>query len=253
MDFRRVQSSLRLIGKVYSKILDEVSQAIVLPLAEEHVKITKERYEYAKRNQTRGFTPEPWGYTIEHTQPLRFVPSKILGGIELQADVYCDVRWEDDDRPIKQDIKVRVWCDHDETIFDQNRDSQGIYEQLIDPARTHSGRVVSRFHFDKANPDQKQGPDYHLQFGGKPEDYELCWHPKVVNIPRLEYPPMELFLTCQMIAANFFWKEYLEIREKREWREELILYQDMLLLSHYQRCLDAIKNHEPLLDSLWVS
>lgn len=248
-----MQTSLRLIGKVYNKILDETSLAIVLPSAEANVRTMKEQYDYAKRNQSRGFTPESWGYTIEHTQPLRFVPSKILRGVELQIDVYCDVRWEDDDRPVKQDIKVRIWSQHDETIFDPHRDSTEIFDRLADPERMHQGRVISRFHFDKANPDQKKGPEYHLQFGGKSEDYELCWHPKSVDIPRLEYHPMELFLTCQVIAANFFWKEYLEIREKREWREELILYQNLLLLNHYEKCLNVIKNHELLLDSLWIS
>jgi hypothetical protein len=86
-----------------------------------------------------------------------------------------------------------------------------------------------------------------------PEDYELCWHPKKVNVPRLNYQPMELFLTCQMIASNFFWKEYLEIREKSEWREEVIYYQERLLRGYYKKCLDAIENKEPLLDKLWVS
>jgi len=253
MDPERVKTSLELLRKVYRRILDNATLAIVLPNAIASVDTTRQRYEYAVRNRTRGFTPEPWGYTISHDQPLQFVPSRPPNGIEMQVDIYCDVRWTDDNIPAKQDIKVRIWSDHGETIFDPNRDALHVFEQLADPARTYRGRVISRFHFDKADPNQKHGPEYHIQFGGKAEEYELCWHPNRINVPRLDYRPMELFLACQVIAANFFWNEYLEIREKREWREELILYQDLLLEDHYENCLTLIRNHESLLDGLWIA
>jgi hypothetical protein len=253
MDPERVKTSLNQIRKVYRRILDDSTRDIVIPHAIASVDTTKQSYDYAVRNRTRGFIPEPWGYTITHDQPLRFKPARIPNGIELQVDVYCDVRWADDDRPVRQDIKVRIWSQHDEVIFDPERDAQIIETKLTSLERNYPGRVVARFHLDRADPGQKAGPEYHLQFGGKPEDYELCWHPKKVNVPRLEYRPVELFLTCQMIVANFFWEEYLEIREKREWREELILYQDLLLRRHYENCLNLIRNHESLLDGLWVT
>jgi len=254
MDPKRVQASLKQIGKVYRRILDDATRAIVIPNAVASVDATKREYDHAVRNRTRDFTPEPWGYTITHDQPLRFKPAKIPNGIELQVDVYCDVRWtDDDDRPVRQDIKVRIWSQYDEVIFDPERDAQTIETKLTSLERNHPGRVVARFHFDRADPGQKAGPEYHLQFGGKAEDYELCWHPKKVNVPRFEYRPVELFLTCQMIAANFFWEEYLEIREKSEWREELIFYQDRLLRHHYENCLNLIRNHKSLLDGLWVT
>ncbi len=223
MNADRVKTSLKQIGKVYKEILDHTTSQNVLSNAMVRVESTKARYDHAIRNQTRGFTPEPWGYTINHEEPLRFKPTKIPHGVELQVDVYCDIRWiNEDDKPVRQDIKVRIWSQHEDTIFNSERDSEKIFDQLFDSQRIYPGRVISRFHFDKANPSQI-GPEYHLQFGGIPEDYELCWHPKKVNVPRLAYQPTELFLTCQMIAANFFWDEYLEIREKLEWKSELVL------------------------------
>jgi len=249
MNHQHVQRTLRLIGKVYGRILDS-SHNVVLPSAIVNVKTSKILYDDRRRNQPRGIVPGTWGYIIDHSGPLRFIPSKIKD-LDLQVDVYCDVQWKDDDIPFKQEIKVRIWSQHDMTIFDPERDSETIEEKLSDPKRKQLGRVVSRFHFDKANSEQK-GPTYHLQFGGKPEDYELCWHPSSVNVPRLEYHPMELFLTCQMIAANFFWNEYEEIKQKSEWREALILWQEYLLLNHYQKCLDTIKEEKSLLDSLWM-
>jgi len=253
MNPERVKASLQQIRKMYRRILDATTGAVVIPAAVASVDTTKREYDYAVKNRTRGFTPEPWGYTISHDQPLRFKPARIPNGIELQVDVYCDVRWAEEDKPVKQDIKVRVWSQYDEVIFNPERDAPIIETKLVNPERNHPGRVVARFHFDRADPGQKTGPEYHLQFGGKSEDYELCWHPKKVNVPRFEYRPMELFLTCQMIAANFFWEEYLEIREKSEWRKELVLYQDRLLTDHYENCLNLIRNHESLLDGLWVA
>ncbi len=255
MDHERVKATLRLIGKVYRRILDDDTKAYVLPAAVEGVQKTKEDYDHAVRNQNRDsrYKPEPWGYTIDHDQPLRFISTKI-NRIDFQVDVYCDVRWANEDVPVKQDIKVRIWSQHDATIFKPERDSLQIEEALLDPRRIHAGRVVSRFHFDRGNRDHEgdpqEGPEYHLQVGGKPEEYELCWHPESVKVPRLAWHPMELFLTCQLIAKNFFPAQYMDIQQKREWREELKLYQDSILLHYYEKCLNHIKNHESLLDKL---
>ncbi len=167
-------------------------------------------------------------------------------------DVYCKIYWEDDAIPVEQDIKVRLWSDHEQLIFDSDKDSLAVYEKLTDPSRERQGRVISRFHFDKANQTQP-GPKYHLQFGGNPKEYELCWHPSGVNIPRFQYHPMELFLTCQLIAANFFWDDYLEIKETSEWRGALELCQSQLLVGYYQGCMDTLLKGDSLLDCLWIS
>lgn len=256
MNDQEVIRTLRIISKVYGNILDG-SQNAVIPSAIASIKESKKEYERTKQNSPRGVIIEPWGYAIDDVAPLRFKPSKVKD-LDLQVDVYCDIRWTDDSFPVKQEIKVRLWSNHDEIMFNPNRDSPMVLEKLSDPARKWQGRVVSRFHFDKANPTQ-QGPKYHMQIGGNPKEYELCWHPSSVNIPRLPYHPMELFLTCQMIAANFFWDNYLEIREKSEWRGALILCQRHLLLPYYKHCLETLQNletlpqGESLLDSLWVN
>lgn len=196
MDPQRVINSLQLIGKVYNSILDE-SHQYVIPQAISTVQVTKDAYDYARRNITRGFTPEPWGYSIQHEYPLKFLPVVVPNSVEMQVDVYCDVRWTDQDIPIVQDIKIRVWSSHPETIFNEERDSQTILEELTRESRNYNGRVVSRLHFDKANLNQNTGggyhPEYHIQYGGISEEYELCWHPKKVNVPRLTHQPLELF------------------------------------------------------------
>lgn len=250
MNASDVIRTLNIISKVYERILDG-SQSIVIPSAVSSVRVSKAEYDRTKINQSRGVQIKPWGYTIDDDKPLRFVPSKVKD-INLQADVYCKIYWEEDAIPVEQDIKVRLWSDHEQLIFDPDRDAQAVYEKLTDPSREKQGRVISRFHFDRANKTQ-QGPNYHLQFGGNSKEYELCWHPSSVNIPRFQFHPMELFLTCQLIAANFFRDDYLEIQETSEWRRALALCQNHLLVSHYQDCLDTLKKGDSLLDHLWIS
>jgi len=251
VDSSRVAQTLRLIGKVYGRLLDDTTRAVVLPQAEARIRASATAYADALRNSSRGVVPQPWGYTIEHDQPLRFVVSKV-NRIELQADVYCDVRWEESDLPVVQEIKLRLWSRHSATTFNPERDAVAVEQELTNPSRRQPGRVVSRMHFDKANP-QQPGPEYHLQFGGKAEEYELCWHPESVKVPRFDYQPMELFLTCQLVAANLFPEEYQEIREKSEWREELLWYQGRLLLGHYEKRVTTLRANTSLLDSLWMS
>ncbi len=250
MNDQEVIRTLGIISKVYEIILDS-SRSIVIPSAISSVKASKAEHEWTKRNQSRGVKVKPWGYVIDDAKPLRFVTSRVKD-LNLQVDVYCKIYWQGDAVPIEQDIKVRLWSEHNELIFDPDRDSPAVYDKLTDPLRDWPGRVISRFHFDKANKTQ-QGPLYHLQFGGNPKAYELCWHPTSVNIPRFQYHPMELFLICQLIAANFFWSDYLEIRETSEWRAALALCQKHLLLNHYRDCLNTLEKGEPLLDSLWIS
>ena len=250
MNDQDVIRTLGIISKVYGRILDS-SQSIVIPSAISSVRASKERYNWTKRNQSRGIEVKSWGYTISDDMPLRFLKSRVKD-FDFEVDVYCKIYWIDDTVPIEQDIKVRLWSKHDQLIFDPDRDSQTIRHQLDDHSRDWQGRVISRFHFDKANKVQ-QGPKFHLQFGGNPKAYELCWHPSSVNIPRFQYHPMELFLTCQLVAANFFWDDYQEIKKTSEWRGALALCQNHLLLNHYRNCLNTLENGKSLLDSVWIS
>src|SRR5438874_437984 len=116
MDPNKVQASLRQIGKIYSKILEDESRSVVIPSAIESVKVTRENYEREKRNEPRGILPTSWGYTIDHSKPLRFIRSQTRD-LDFHVDIYCDIQWKDDDVPIKQDIKVRIWSEHSAIIF----------------------------------------------------------------------------------------------------------------------------------------
>src|SRR5258708_1744419 len=98
MDPSKVQASLRQIGKIYSKILDDESRSIVIPSAEQSVQASRAKYDSEKRNASRGIIPTTWGYSIDHSQPLRFKKSEARD-LDFKIDVYCDIQWKDEDVP----------------------------------------------------------------------------------------------------------------------------------------------------------
>lgn len=247
MDPVKVQNTLRQIGKIYNRILAPDAQRILAEAAA-NVNSSREAFE-------NGTAPN-WGYVIDHKQPLRFKPSKIMKGIEPEIDVYCDVKWQNADWPVKQDVKVRIWSQNTAIAYREDLDSEAILEKVTngEHLKKHPGRVISRFHFDRVNHDQGRSiqyhPDFHVQVGGKPEDYELCWHPKSFDIPRIGFQPMELFLTCQLIAVNFFRKEYRQLSKGPEWTVFLNLYQETLLYPYYSECVRHLNEKRSLLDAL---
>jgi len=253
MQSGKVELTLNILKKVYRRILED-SAPRILEEAIQSVKISHNRYS-SMRNRPH-HEDLTWGYEITHDHPLRFKASNIMKGVEPQVDVYCSIQWQDEDIPVTQDIKIRIWSDHDQVSFREDFDSAIIEAKLLDPERQQRGRVISRLHFDKATypPDTslEYHPAHHIQIGGKPEEYELCWHPKSFDLPRIGYQPMELLLTCQFIAINFFPGEYAEIRKEAEWRGLVNHYQKSLLLNYYQSCIDVIEKGESLFDLLDV-
>lgn len=243
---------LEIIDTVYGKrnadILDEsrFPYKWVLSEAKKHAENT---WQHHRRDPS---TYPTWGYEISDTYPLAFKPSEVLNG--ARVDVFCDIKWADGDLPIKQDIKIRVWSDHETTAYRPELDAEDVWLKMNDENRLHKGRVISRFHFDKADHSQGRSneyhPEYHFQVGGVSKEYELCWHPDSFDIPRFAYHPMELFLTCQLVATNFFPKKYVDISQELVWLNQLSWCQKTIQLDYYQQCVRAIRDGRVLLDFL---
>ncbi|KAB2893817.1 MAG: hypothetical protein F9K28_07660 [Bacteroidetes bacterium] len=247
----QVTRSLREIQKTYKNILDD-SSTWVLDEAISEVERSFSHYRNEKRRDNR--SDVTWGYAISHENPLRFNVAETLDGFKPIIDIYCDIKWDEQDFPKSQDLKVRIWSESEDLIFRDTMDSTSIFDQLFSPERNYKRRVITRLHFDKATiPPQKSieyHPQFHIQVGGKALDYELCWHPKKFDLPRISYPPMELFLACQLIAINFFPSSYQEIKETLEWKSLLKFYQNTLLLKYYENCIELIKSGESLFELL---
>jgi len=207
---------------------------------------------YKRYNQGKQST---WGYTIYPDRPMKFRTSQ-RPTQDNHVDLYCEFQWGDNELPVSQDIKIRVWGLHDALIFREGLDALKIQEALTDPERSIKGRVISRYHFDrvyregsgKVSPEYH--PKYHLQIGGKSLPAELCWHPETFDIPRIPHHPMDLFLACQLIAINFFPDHYKNIQKESEWHAQVANTQRTLLEEYYKNCLECIRNGDSLMDML---
>ena len=245
-----ITRSLRELYRSFHEILEDDAQ-IILEEAAIGVEVSKQQYDQRKRwSHDPHLIPQPWGYLIDPERPLRFRTSNAVRGLEPRVDVYSTVLWMDEnDPPTHQNTHLRVWS-NSAYAFRESLDAPSVFEKLADPSREFSGRVMWRCHFDLAKSGQS-GPRYHLQFGGNARDYELCWLPEIINLPRLAFPPMDLILVCQLVAANFFWDKYSEFHESPEWITVLRYSQEHLLKNYYEKCLQAVADNEPVLDQLW--
>lgn len=244
---KRTFESIRVIyGKRSTGILDDDAKQVL----EEAVRGAEYTWNEFKRNPDNHPT---WGYEISDRKPLRFKASEVLNGAIV--DIYCKLKWTGGTSiPFEQDIKLHVWSDDNSVIFRPQLDARIVEEKLTDPSRLHRGRVISRFHFDRADHSQGKSREYHplfhMQIGGISNDYELCWHPKNFDIPRIAHHPMELFLACQLVAINFFPETYSDIRQELLWKHQLHATQEAIALEYYEQCVRAIRQKNSLLDHL---
>jgi hypothetical protein len=241
-----------MISKMFARIRKDMrpllddSFAYILEEANGKMKATYKQFVAGKS--------DTWGYIIHPSRALTFKNSE-RPTQENRVDVYCDIQWTDNALPIKQDIKVRVWGVAEDLIYRSRLDSDFIHDKLTDPDRIRNGRVISRYHFDKVNHQgnsvsEEYHPLYHVQIGGKAEPDELCWHPSSFDIPRIPHHPMDFFLVCQLVAINFFPKQYRVIKKSAEWNTHLETTQKILLSDYYKSCIEAIENGKSLLDEL---
>lgn len=245
-----VMQSLDGIDRTYRSILDP-SYKQVLEGAKQEVKASYARF--------KASADDKWGYRIQSNAPLIFQASNIRR-LQLYVDVYCKVYWADKPVPVEQDVKIRVWTRHPDTMFRATWDSMDVQAELqrLQALSPFRGRLVSRWHFDQVTADpttlnQEFHPWHHLQYGGTDEPHELSWHPEKVNMPRVPYPPMDLALACQLVVANFYWPEHVNSRGKPEWLSRFKPMERALLLEYYRYCVTSLErkgSSSTLLDEL---
>jgi hypothetical protein len=114
---------------------------------------------------------------------------------------------------------------------------------------------LSRWHLDLANKPNgvpQSGPLTHLQFGGHHHDARAKDHP--LKVPRWCHPPMEVALLCEVVAANFYEEEWLELRDEPNWCQAISLYQRLCYRHYFERmntCLSI--SSSTALNSMWAS
>jgi len=244
----QVIQALEVLRLRFHRIL-ESNAPQVLEQAKAQVRDTKREHDERLRQRRRDYPIGPWGYRISPEMPLRFQDT-MINDLWLRVDVVCEALWiGENNEPHSQLLVVRVWALNDDVMFREDWDAPGI-KARVNP---EYGRVMLRLHFERANPNQ-QGPLYHVQVGGNAWPNECCWLHKAISMPRLAYPPMDLVLACEMIAANFFPAQYRQIRTDNSWKGIVRASQESLLGPYYSTCADAAAGkcqNVSLLDELW--
>jgi hypothetical protein len=244
----KIITGLEVVRTKFKRILDSDADRI-LSAAKTAVVSTKKEHDKRLKQRRASYQPMPWGYSVSPGSPLRFRDAKVRD-LTFRVDVVCKALWFGRRRePHSQQLAVRVWSLDKAVMFREALDAPEI-EQAIDPK---SGRVMLRFHFDQATSGQ-QAPRYHVQVGGRAQPEELCWLHEAVSVPRIAYPPIDLILACEMIAANFFPDEYKQIRSDPTWKGVLKTSQEYLLRDYFSTCmgvLDDDRMNISVLDELW--
>jgi hypothetical protein len=249
VNHQQIARSLRGVKNHLGEILKEESLGVI----DEAIAFVESSFELhsRQRRQTHhpGINQTPWGFAIPKDRPVQFKQSGEIEGLKPQVDIHCDFRWlEEDDPPTKQTVAIRIWTEELNHAYREEWDSERVLEALTEVGA--QPRVMLRFHFDKAEADQK-GPEYHLQIGGNASPEELCWHPEELDLPRFAFPPMDFVLACQMIAANFFPDYYQTIRGYPEWTHIIRVSQEQFYRNYYEQCIGVLTEGKPLLDNLY--
>lgn len=117
------------------------------------------------------------------------------------------------------------------------------------------GNPISRWHLDLANAPgglSQSGPLIHLQYGGHHHGAGHLDHP--LRTPRWCHPPMELALLSEVVAANFFEDQWIEMREDPSWCQAIALFQ-RLCYKHYAERLatSLLQSSTTTLNTMWAS
>lgn len=204
-------------------------------------------------------TYEKRGFVVYPETPLAFNPVYYKEvGQEVWVDLYCDVRWEGSDPlPTQQDLKIRVWTTiddpylhpHERAALEANSSAEGSdVLDAMEAARYGGGRVIHRCHYDRANVGDgrsgslpQPGPRFHLQFGGAPRSDEFPWLTRVISVPRLPAPPIDLVLACDIIASNFYPDLHQNLVADSQWTAAVRRSERGAVKSYLEQSLQAIK------------
>ncbi len=186
-----------------------------------------------------------WHIKISKQYPLLFSTTKDLN-FPLQVDLSCNIKGEfnkqdSTNKVEKHNAIISVWSMDKKLSYRKKIDAKNIKKPL---ENSDWRRVILRFHIDKKSPNNNFEPLYHLHFGGKCKNDEFCWFPEKVSEPRFRFFPMDVVLLCEFILTNFFPKESLDLRAKREWITLVRKCQEAYLESYINQCRRFLNNND---------
>ncbi|WP_206933553.1 hypothetical protein [Roseococcus thiosulfatophilus] len=173
-----------------------------------------------------------WVTEVDRGQPVRFVKHRDRSGITITPTIVAK--------------RIRV---------DQAEGTTPPFTSLdlaleIDDDQ---GNPVSRWHLDVANARNggvQSGPLVHLQYGGHHHDAGHLDHP--LKTPRWCHPPMELALLSEVVAANFFESQWIEMRDDPGWCGAITVFQKLCYHHYAERLIQSLsKSATTTLNTMW--
>lgn len=250
-----VVRGLRALETQLSDILDSASGHT---LAKAQKCALKEEELYHKYRQTPNcehkLLETGWGFRIDDPHSLRFKECYV-NKYCYRVDVLCEFRWkwsseEQCSEPHQRSLILRVWSRDNAMVYREEWDSECVLRSMVEKPG-EAERVMVRFHFDRA-PQGASEPLDHFQVGGIARSDEYSWMPSQLDVPRVPYPPQDLYLVCELIGANFYGQRYRTISTDALWRHQILESQELCLKDYYEGCLKAIDRRKSVLvDHLW--
>ncbi|MDO7226654.1 hypothetical protein Q5M53_10410 [Acinetobacter baumannii] len=101
---------------------------------------------------------------------------------------------------------------------------------------------VSRWHFDLANKKEsgmmQSGPLTHVQYGGHNPGFRHLDH--ALKVPRLNHPPMDIVLLCEVVVSNFFPSKWDLIRENPSWCDAVSTCQRICYSDYFKKIIQTL-------------
>jgi hypothetical protein len=142
-------------------------------------------------------TKTAWTYQLDLARPLIFAPAHHAkhGFIHPRIGAHISVKEGKDAHPPFEVLKLSLEISND------------------------AGERIQRWHVDRANmANQKyqEGPLYHLQIGGHWRGGNRSLEMDLEE-PRWCHPPLDVVLLAEVVAANFYPKEWRVLHAKGTW------------------------------------
>lgn len=163
-----------------------------------------------------------WDLEIRADRPLQFCPAQDKNGDEISVSLSA--------------AGIRVNQSDDDTSPFESLDAAIV-------VKAKSGQAIARWHIDRANvgSEAQPGPLFHLQFGGHlPGSIDPD---PTLKVPRWSHPPLEIALLCEVVAANFFHKEWDEnLRRDAGWCAAIHTFQRLCFEYYLKKMQDCCVN-----------
>jgi general stress protein 26 len=217
-------------GKDLAKAVDHLSALLIEnELVEDQ---SAEAFSLVASQLRRNSTGTSWGYEVDRSTPVLFRPVDTRKLNSVQPQLHLNVCVGNSVGKWHPFVRLATTL------------------ELLDEQKS----PIMRWHVDLANTCQ-QGPMFHLQAGGHSQSYKDRSQEIQIELPRWAHPPVDLFLACELVVANFYPEKWLQIRALQGWCD-VIRDAEKFCYLPYQ---EEIKNYfstsgrpETLLHRFWI-